>query len=96
MSCRVSHLSHSIAIGSTPYKLLIPRAAITWAQGVGGSNPLAPTNLSMHFDPSLHYERARCFQSLLRVAPPALQSVAPVRHGRDHAERVWIQQKPTD
>ena len=39
------HLCHSVTTGRNPCKLLVLRATITWAQGVRGSNPRAPTNL---------------------------------------------------
>jgi hypothetical protein len=43
--CWTGHLSHSVSIRSSPCKSLIPRATITWAQGVRGSNPRAPTTI---------------------------------------------------
>src|SRR5436190_11388198 len=38
--------SHSVLPLPIPCKLLILRASSTWAQGVVGSNPIAPTNLN--------------------------------------------------
>jgi len=37
------HSAHSVTIGHNWCKLLIPRACNPWAQGVIGSNPIAPT-----------------------------------------------------
>src|SRR5271157_3175667 len=38
------HEYYVVTLGETLAKLLICRACNPWAQGVGGSNPLAPTN----------------------------------------------------
>src|ERR1035441_6577947 len=43
--CQTSHLWYSVTSGHCPCKLLVLRATSTWAQGVRGSNPRAPTNI---------------------------------------------------
>ena len=84
----------SVAISSAQCKLLILRACNPWAQGVGGSNPPAPTNyLSMAFQqltraPFSSFELSwpatgaqLCYQHLLLKAFDRAPTAPSVRAG---------------